>query len=235
MDNGIYPLVGKGYIKLSLSPKRRSPKPEPYSNSKASRYEAIKARLEQGGIWHIGLFDESLFRFYGHGRLKGDVIEFVDMNEPCESDTHYIDLPDSLTTQFPEHMYLLSYQELVFVHRNFDSFKMQVSPSLALGPFGYGLEVHTLAVKMTSVMEEGDEDQMEDETELVRVLHGKHHTGKDHPILFGRIDYRFPFYFAPNRQGFIKFEIEEPFRRWNIVTRSEKNHRQKMKEMADEE
>lgn len=84
-------------------------------------------------------------------------------------------------------------------------------------------------------MEEGDEDQMEEQTELVRVLKGKYRTGKCHPILFGQIDHRYPFCFAPNRQGFIEFEIEERFRRWSILTRSEKNHWQKMKELSDEE
>lgn len=126
----------------------------------------------------MGLFDERTFHFYGHGVLKGDSIEFVDMNKPCESDAHYIDLSDSLPTRLSEHMYLLSYQELCFDRTNFDSFKMEVSPSLTLGPFEYGLEVHSLSVKMTSVMEEEDEDQMEDETELVRVFNGKHHIGR---------------------------------------------------------
>ena len=72
---------------------------------------------------------------------------------------------------------------------------------------------------MTSVMEDGDEDRMEDEAELVRTLHGKNQIGKYHPIFFGRIDHRFPFYFAPNRQRFVKFKIEEPFRRWTIMAK----------------
>lgn len=112
---------------------------------------------------------------------------------------------------------------------------MQVTPTLTLGPFGYGLEAQTLSAKMTSVMEESDEDQMEDETELVLTLHGKNRIGKNQPIFFGRIDHRFPFYFAPNRQGFIKFKIEEPFRRRTIMAKPGKNSWERMKEDAEEE
>lgn len=157
------------------------------------------------------------------------------MEESSDSDSYYVDLPSSLTLSLPKHMHLLTYDELCFGRYNFDSFKMQVTLTLTLGPFGYGLEVQSLSAKMTSVMEEGDEDQMEDETELVRTLHGKDRLGKYHPIFFGRIDHRFPFYFAPNRQGFIKFKIEEPFRRWTIMAKPGKNSWERMKEDAEDE
>ena len=97
------------------------------------------------------------------------------MEESSDSDSYYVDLPSSLTLSLPKHMHLLTYDELCFGRYNFDSFKMQVTPTLA--PFVYGLEVQSLSAKMTSVMEEGDEDQMEDETELVRTLHGKNRIG----------------------------------------------------------
>ena len=139
------------------------------------------------------------------------------MEESSDSDSYYVDLPSSLTLGLPKHMHLLTYDELCFGRYNFDSFKMQVTPTLA--PLVMGWKSNPLSAKMTSVMEEGDEDQMEDEAELVRTLHGKNRIGKYHSIFFGRIDHRFPFYFAPNRQGFIKFKIEEPFRRWTIMAK----------------
>ena len=117
------------------------------------------------------------------------------MEESSDSDSYYVDLPSSLTLSLPKHMHLLTYDELCFGRYNFDSFKMQVTPTLA--PLVMGWKSNPLSAKMTSVMEEGDEDQMEDETELVRTLHGKNRIGKYHPIFFGRIDHRFPFYFAP--------------------------------------
>ena len=98
-----------------------------------------------------------------------------------------------------------------------------------------GWKSNPLSAKMTSVMEEGDEDKMEDETELVRTLHGKNQIGKYHPIFFGWIDHRFPFYFAPNRQRFVKFKIEEPFRRRTIMAKPGKSSWERMKEDAEDE
>lgn len=221
---GIWPSIEKGTIQISLSPTRRAPKPDLYAASKASRAERIKDRLAQGGIVTIILYGDGYWRFHCHGRYADETIEFIGIGEPFDSDECYIDLPGWLTKGKPTILHLIfGDEERTFKCYEIESFHLKTLPVLSRGPFGYGVVAESLDAKLITdeeKEEEIDEDYNPTAWALAEAFFQIMKEGKDIPVMYGMLDWKFPLYFDNNAPGFIRHKKNPPFREWTIRTRS---------------
>lgn len=168
-----------------------------------------------------------MWRFRCHGRYADDAIEFIGIGEPFDSDECYIDLPDWLIETKPNILHLLFGEERTFKYYQIESFRLKTSPHLSRGPFGYGMVAESLDAKLIAneeKKEEIDEDYAPTRWALAEAFFQIMKEGKDIPVMYGMLDWKFPLYFDNNVPGFIRYKKNPPFREWTIRTRPKKGN-----------